>query len=243
MLSLCMLMLLGGVDGRVPPAPDPAANLSYMFMPDSQKDREGEQALNRYFQASRSRIVRGATMVAHFAAQLPKLRAAGSVDARRHVSREGAVNYEVNGRQGDERAWKDVILRLMNAEMENSLRHDTKTAVTPENYKFKYKGQRDHDGRLAYVFEVNPRKKRDKLFKGEIWIDVDTSQTVMETGRLVKNPSIFLKKVQFVREYRIQDGLAVPKTVQTSADVRFWGRAEIEIQYSDVSWDEPFSAN
>jgi hypothetical protein len=31
--------------------------------------------------------------------------------------------------------------------------------------------------------------------------------------------------------------------VQTSADIRFWGPAEIEIQYSDLRWEEPLSAN
>jgi hypothetical protein len=239
-----MYIVLGWSDGRLPPVPDPSAHMSATLMPaDSQRERDGEQILNKYFQVSRNRIVRGATMVAHFAARLPKLPATGTVEARRHVSREGIINYEINGRDGDARAWKDVILRLMNAEMENSGKPDPKSAVTPDNYKFKYKGEREKDGRRAYVFDVNPRKKREKLFKGEIWVDVDTSLTVMETGRLVKNPSVFLKKVQFVREFAILDGVAVPKMVQTSADIRFWGPAEIEIQYSDLRWEEPLSAN
>ena len=31
-------------------------------------------------------------------------------------------------------------------------------------------------------------------------------------GSFVKNPSVFLKKVEFVREYEIHDGVAIPET-------------------------------
>ena len=47
---------------------------------------------------------------------------------------------------------------------------------------------------------MTPRKKRAGLFKGEIWIDAATYLRVQESGYLVKNPSIFLKKVAFVTE-------------------------------------------
>ena len=42
-----------------------------------------------------------------------------------------------------------------------------------------------------------------------------------ESGYLVKNPSIFLKKVAFIRKYEIRDGISVPRQVQSVADVRF----------------------
>ncbi len=211
-------------------------------MPDSQREKEGEKILNRYLQTSKSRIVRSANMVAHFAGRLPKMKMSATVDANKHVTKEGAVAYEVKERQGDNTVWKELILRYMNGEMETSGKDNSKVALTPDNYKFKYKGERTRDERRVYVFDVNPRKKREGLFKGEIWVDVDTSLTVLESGRFVKSPSVFLKKVQFTREYTIQDGIAVPKTLQTSIETRFWGVAELDIQYSDVKWEDPLNA-
>jgi len=236
------LLLFGMIDGPLPPAPLPTDKVTMLFVPESQREKEGEKILVRYLQTSRNRIFRGAHMVAHFVGRLPKLKMSATVDARKHVAKDGVIAYEVNERRGDNTVWKELILRYMNGEMEGSGKDTSKVAITPENYKFKYKGERDRDSRRAYVFEVNPRKKREGLFKGEIWVDVDTSLTVLESGRFVKSPSVFLKKVQFTREYSIQDGVAVPKALQTSIETRFWGNAELDIQYSDVKWEDPLAA-
>jgi hypothetical protein len=209
---------------------------------DSDKARESENILGRYVQASGAKVVRGLNMAAMFAGSLPKLGKSATVSARRLILRDGTVNYEITARQGDTTVWKEIILRFINAEMENAGKDNRKVAVTPENYKFKYKGERERDGRTVYVFEVNPRKKRQGLFKGEIWIDTETALTVYETGRFVKSPSVFLKRVQFSREYAILDGMAVPKTLQTSIETRFWGLAELDIQFSDFRWDDPLLA-
>ncbi len=66
--------------------------------------------------------------------------------------------------------------------------------------------------------------------------------TVYETGRFVKSPSVFLKKVEFSREYAILDGVAVPKTMQTSIETRFWGPAQLDIQFSDFHREDPLFA-
>src|ERR1019366_1403629 len=109
--------------------------------------------------------------------------------------------------------------------------------VTPRNYKFKYKGTKRTAERDVHVFEVTPRQKGDKLFKGEVWIDARTFLKVQESGYLVKNPSIFLKRVSFIRKYEIRDGISVPQQVQSVADVRFVGKAELTIDFSNFSID------
>jgi hypothetical protein len=110
-------------------------------------------------------------------------------------------------------------------------------AVTPENYKFKYKGKAAWNGRDVRVFQVTPRKKRQGLFKGEVWIDAATYLRVRESGRLVKNPSIFLKRVEFVRNYDIQDGIAVPRRVESVVETRLVGKAELTIDFTNFSID------
>ncbi len=86
-----------------------------------------------------------------------------------------------------------------------------------------------------HVFEVTPKQKREGLFKGEVWIDAQSFLKVQESGYLVKNPSMFLKKVTFVRKYEIRDGISVPRQVQSVADVRFVGKAELTIDFSNFS--------
>ena len=110
-------------------------------------------------------------------------------------------------------------------------------AVTPENYKFKSKGMTQLDGRDVYVYQVTPKKKREHLFKGEIWIDARTYLKVQESGYLVKNPSIWLKKVAFIRKYEIRDGISVPRQTQSVADTRLVGKAEMTIDFTNVSLD------
>ncbi len=55
---------------------------------------------------------------------------------------------------------------------------------------------------------------------------------MQESGYLVKNPSMFLKKVAFIRKYEIRDGISVPRQVQSVADVRFVGKAELTIDFT-----------
>lgn len=234
LLSCLMVAATAGTPAPADPAsPD---------VVDSDKARESDNILGRYVQASGSKVVRGLTMAVMFAGSLPKMGKSATVSARRLISRDGGVNYEITDRHGDSTVWKEIILRYINGEMENASKNHSQVAVTPDNYKFKYKGVRERDGRTAHAFEVTPRKKRQGVFKGEVWIDAETALTVYETGRFVKSPSVFLKKVQFSREYAILDGVAVPKTLQTSIETRFWGVAQLDIQFSDFRWDDPLFA-
>jgi hypothetical protein len=73
------------------------------------------------------------------------------------------------------------------------------------------------------------------LFKGELWIDPETNLPLREAGEFVKNPSIFLKKVQFVREYEIVEGRAIPKHVESKLNTRVWGTAEVSINYKNFA--------
>jgi hypothetical protein len=84
---------------------------------------------------------------------------------------------------------------------------------------------------------VTPRQKRQGLFKGDLWIDAATYLRVQESGYLVKSPSIFLKKVAFVRKYGIRDGISVPLQVQSVVDTRLVGKAELTIDFSNFSLD------
>ena len=186
---------------------------------------------------AQSQAVRGASMDVEIDASLPKLKKHGRLHALKRISPLGLIRYEKARFEGDGIVNKEIISRYLTAEVEAQKEQSSSIAVTPGNYKFKYKGLKGIDGRDVHVFEVTPRQKREGLFKGEVWIDARTFLKVQESGYLVKNPSIFLKKVAFVRKYEIRDGISVPRQVQSVADVRFVGKAELTIAFSNFSID------
>jgi hypothetical protein len=186
---------------------------------------------------AQAQMVRGASMDVEIDASLPKLKKHGRLHALRRISPLGFIKYEKAQFEGDGMVNKEIISRYLTAEVEAQKQQSPAIAVTPENYKFKNKGMKSDAGRNVHVFAVSPRQKREGLFKGEVWIDASTYLKVEESGYLVKNPSIFLKKVAFVRKYEIRDGISVPRQVQSVADVRFVGKAELTIDFSNFSID------
>ena len=184
------------------------------------------------------RAWQGASMEVDIHASLPKLKKHGRLHALRRISRLGRITYEVLGFEGDNSVKNDVIAKYLAAEAEAQSQGSESFAVTPLNYKFKYKGVLEHGAQTVQVFEVAPRRKRVGLFKGEIWIDANTFLLVRESGRLVKPPSIFLKKIEFVREFEIQGGVSVPRQLHTVADTRLVGPAELTIDFQNVSLSE-----
>lgn len=184
-------------------------------------------------------MVHGASMDVDIAASLPKLKKLGSLHALRRISKLGRITYEMLRFEGDGTVKNQVIARYLTAEAEAQKSQSPSMAVTPENYKFNYKGRREINGRDTYIFQVTPRQKRAGLFKGELWVDSATYLRVQETGYLVKNPSIFLKKVAFVRRYEIRDGISVPVETQSTVDTRLVGKAELTIAYRNFSLETP----
>jgi hypothetical protein len=180
-------------------------------------------------------VVKGASMEVEIAGAIPKLKKQGRLHALRHITALGRITYEALLFQGDDTVKKQVIAKYLQAEQDSQ--EDPTIAVTPDNYKFKFKGRSELDGRDIYTFQVTPKKKRDKLYKGEICVDAATYLRVQESGYLVKNPSLVIRKVHFVRKYDIRDGISVPRQLQSQMDTWVVGRVELTVDYSNFSID------
>jgi hypothetical protein len=193
--------------------------------------------VENYCVASRNQegALKAASMDVEISGSLPKLKKHGKLHALRRISSLGRITYEMLRFEGDTTVKKEVIARYLTAESE--AQHDASLGVTPENYKFKYKGHGQLDGRDVHMFEVSPRQKRQGLFKGEIWIDAATYLRVQESGYLVKSPSLAIRKIAFVRKYEIRDGISVPRQVQSVTDTWLVGKAELTIDYTNFSID------
>jgi hypothetical protein len=161
-------------------------------------------------------------------ASLPKMKTQGRLRAIRRLLL-GKPEYQVLELEGDKTVRQQVILRYLSAQMQAALIPASSVAITPANYSFSYKGPVEIAGAAAYSFAIKPRKKREGLIKGELWLDGETGAVVRQSGYLVKNPSIFVKRVTLTRETGIHDGLAEQRITHLSVDTRLVGRAELTV--------------
>lgn len=196
---------------------------------------ETSAIIQNYLTASQARqsSLQGASMEVDIDASVPHLQKHGKLHALRNISKLGKITYKVLGFQGDNTVKQEVIARYLEAEQEGQSYKGI--AITPLNYKMKFKGrQRLADGAgSVYVFALSPRKKAPGFFKGEMWLDEATFLPVFEKGRLVKNPSIFFKKVEFERVYKIENGMAVPERMSSVIDCHLVGKVELNVNYTN----------
>lgn len=187
--------------------------------------------IDKYVEVAESHenALRGATMSVDITAAIPKLKERGTLRALRKISKIGKITYQLLGFQGSNTVKNQVIVRYLEAERKEQ--GNQSIAILPSNYKFKYKGEKREGNENVYIFDVSPWKSGVGLFKGQIWLDTATYLPVFEKGRLVKNPSIFFKKVEFERAYKIQNGIAVPQYMNSTIDARLVGKVELSISY------------
>jgi hypothetical protein len=191
------------------------------------------QALDRYLRSGEPACgVEERTMEVDIRASLPRLQKQGTAHGVKVISASGQVAYRFLRFTGDKLIKTDVIARFLNAEIHPPERLSNATSL--ENYKFHYKRIVDLEGGTAYVFDLRPRRKQVGLFKGELWLDAATGEPVHETGEFVKSPSVFIRRVRFVRDYTDREAQRTSITVET----RLVGDAEMMVVQHPVdgSW-------
>jgi hypothetical protein len=199
------------------------------------QDLRAQDLLERYFAANARQAdkTRDVHMDMDFDARLLKLNKAGHLTGSKFISKTGQIHYAVKSITGDDSVKKHVIARYLSGEQENSVK-PLDVGINPHNYKFKFKKIGDQAGRPVHVYEVQPRKKRVGLYKGELWIDEETALPVRETGEFSKSPSpVFLKKVTFTRQYSLVEGVAQPARIESVIETRIVGKAEIIINFTN----------
>jgi hypothetical protein len=162
-------------------------------------------------------------------ASLPKLKEHGRLRAIRRLLPFGKPEYQVVELNGSRTVKQQVIARYLSAEIQAAGMTPSAVAVSPANYQFRYAGLVESDGGFLYAFQIAPRKKREGLIQGVLWIDAESGTAVRVSGYLVKRPSIFVKRVDVTRETSLRDGVAQSRVTHLALDTRLVGRAELTI--------------
>lgn len=211
----------------------PPAAAPVLAPPVSLPRMSADLALQTYQkQASRqSQALAGYSAATLIRAELPASSQHGEFELERRYTAPRTLAFKPLHYEGDGFVKTNVIARLLQSEVDHVQKDDpSATALRPENYKFSHKNTAQIAGRAVHVFQVKPRKKRPGLFKGQIYLDAYTGSLVRVEGRVVKSPSLFVNKIDFVQDYAEVDGFTFPVRMHSEAKAALLGRTVVDIE-------------
>jgi hypothetical protein len=191
-------------------------------------------------QTYRNRVAQQATRLSSYSAnsvilaQLPATQQFAECDLQRLYSAPHTLEFKSVRFVGDGFVKNNVILRLLQSEVDHVQKDEpAATALSEDNYKFSYKNTTELQNRLVHVFQVKPRTDRPGLFKGKIYLDAHSGSMVRAEGRVAKSPSLFIKRIEFVQDYKEFGSFTFPAHIHSEARTRLVGRAVVDIYHYD----------
>lgn len=169
-----------------------------------------------------------------------RLEASGSgqqawLDVQTDYTASFGLVYEVTAEGGSGYIRSRVLRSLLDEEQRLVARGaSAAVAITPSNYRFIPEAV-DADG-LAVV-GIRPLRKAPSLIAGRIFLTA-AGDLVRIEGRLVKNPSFWVTRVQVVRSYRRINGVLMPVALETTAQLRLLGSSVLRMTYRYVEVDD-----
>ena len=168
--------------------------------------------------------------VTRISAELPGSKQRAVFELERHYAAPKTLQFVPVQFSGDGFVKHNVINRVLQQEVDRTGKEDgAQTAISERNYKFTYKGESEIEGRAVHVYQVKPRTELPGLFKGHVYLDVLTGALLRAEGKVVRSPSFFIKKIDFVTDYADLDGFSMPIRVHSEADARLIGRVVMDI--------------
>ncbi len=163
-------------------------------------------------------------------ANLPDTRQKGEYELERSYSAPNSLKFKPLKFTGDNFVKNNVLVRLLQSEVDHTMRQESPLmAINDQNYKFSLKSTEQWDGRTVYVYSVKPHKKRIGLFKGRIFVDASSGSILRAEGQMVKSPSVFIRKMDFVQDYAEVAGFMLPSHIHSVAKVRVIGRTIVDV--------------
>ena len=195
-----------------------------------------ELALDAYQQRSvrqaEELVSYSARTVVH--AELPDTSQSGEFELQQHYAAPRTLEFKAVHFSGDSFVKSNVITRILQSEVDHLQKDDmSRTVLNSTNYKFSYKGTGELRDRVVHLYQVKPIKKRAGLFRGHIFLDAHTGSLVRAEGSLVKSPSFFIKKVDFVQDYADVGPFTLPVHIHSESKTRLVGRAVVDIYQHD----------
>ena len=170
-----------------------------------------------------------------------RLEASGSgrsawLDVRTHFTVPSGLVYEVAAEGGSGYIRSRVLKSLLDEEQQLIARGGSAgVAISEANYQFTPEGV---NGEGLAVVALKARRKDRSLMSGRIFLNAANGELVRLEGRLAKNPSFWLTRVDVVRTYRSIGGALMPVSLVTKGRLRLLGSSELRMIYRYSHIDE-----
>lgn len=166
--------------------------------------------------------------------ELPETSQRGAFELQRSYVAPRSLSYKPVHFTGDSFVKSNVIARVLQSEVDFVQKGDPgQVALNDANYKFSYKGLQELNGHSVYVYQVKPRVKHVGLFKGRVYLDAHNGAVLRSEGSVVKSPSFFVRKLEFVQDYVTFDRYSLPAHLHTTAQARIIGRTVVDVYHRD----------
>ena len=162
-------------------------------------------------------------------ASLPGLGKESRFVAIREIGESERSEYRVLSSEGDRTVTQEVIAPYLAEQKEIENLPLSSLIVTPANYNFHFMGETGTAGASAYVFRIVPKKKREGLMRGELWLDAETGLAVMQAGYFVRTSSIGIRRIEMVRDTKLRDGSPCSRITRVAIETRRAGRGYLTI--------------
>jgi hypothetical protein len=179
------------------------------------------ELINRFLEPDEAPLV-SYRAFRHLTASTRGGRMSASVDAWTTLDPVHGFNYEVTSRTGSGLIQGRVLVAALQAEQDANRASDpAQSALTRANYEFL--DITPETPRLVKV-DVKPRRKHEPA----------SADLVRIEGELSKRPSFWTRRVRVIREYERIEGVHVPVSMRSTADVLIVGPSSFEMSYRYV---------
>lgn len=140
--------------------------------------------------------------------------------------------FDVLWTRGSDFLRKKVFDQLLKAEREAVGVEKKRSDITEDNYYFGLIGREEVNSYPCYVLSITPKRPDKYLLEGTIWVETNDFAIVKIEGSPIKKPSVWTRKINFVRNYeKIQD-FWLPSKDETVTDIVVFGRSVLTINYN-----------
>jgi hypothetical protein len=148
----------------------------------------------------------------------------------------GTKTFTTRSAEGSGLIRRLIFKRLMQQEVRRAAgRGRQASTIGPDNYAFDLVGEEHIDLYDCFVVRATPKRRDKYLFEGKIWINAEDFGIVKITGHPARKLSLWMKRVDFVRDYQKVDRFWLPSRDKAIAEIRFFGRKTLTIDYVDYN--------
>jgi hypothetical protein len=155
------------------------------------------------------------------------------LEADTRLDPDSGFTYTVVSSRGSSLVINRVLLPALRGEAEMWATHEPASyGLTRENYEFR--DMPDMTADEARV-SITPKRKHLLLVAGALVLSPLDGDLLRVEGRVSKNPSFWVSRVDVVRRYGRIDGVRVPLALESVAHVRIAGASEMTTTYHYTS--------